>query len=220
MQSPTLLTLLHEPPANPESLGTDISTFLQQFWEPMANGNGPYVHPRAISFHSDQDRTNWIGYMPDTLARDLFSNFGGSDPKYQKNTLIGLFSTPNGRLVGNQWEDRGWHVYVVAIIRDVMDDKCGKRILIWDCDPVSHASEDKRWTVVLWGKQRSFVDYLRNKRHMKKAEIWYNVDTTNSGRDQCLLLSLRKVWEWASLGDVKYLGADDPRFQNCVKLKP
>ncbi|OTB04768.1 hypothetical protein M426DRAFT_320356 [Hypoxylon sp. CI-4A] len=220
MQSTVPLTLLHEAPSDPESLGSEIATFLQQFRDPMINGNCPYIHMRAISFHSDQDRANWIGYMPDPLTRDLFSNFGGSDPKYKKNTQIGLFSTPTGQLVGNQWQDRGWHVYVVAIVRDAIPDRKGKRILIWDCDPVPTASETTRWRSVLWGRQRTFVDYLRKHRAMSKAEIWYNTDDSYSGRNQCLMLSLQKVAQWASLGDIGYLGSEDPRFQNCVKLKP
>ncbi|KAI0895316.1 hypothetical protein F4806DRAFT_468792 [Annulohypoxylon nitens] len=179
----------------------------------MVEGNCPYIHPKAISFHSDQDRTNWINYMPDATSRDLFSNFRGSNPKYRKRTHIGLFCSPNGRLVGNEWEARSWHAYVIAIIGGTK-----KRILIWDCDPIEDASEGKRWKDVLWGKQRSFVEYVRKSRAMRGAEVWYSTDSSDSGKNECLPLSLRKIWEWATFGDMGYQGTKDPRFQSCVKL--
>lgn len=219
MTSTALLTALGSPPSDPSTLGTDLEGFLQQFHDLMINGGGPYVHPRTISFHNEQDKVNWQHYMPDATARDTFENFAGPSPKHGKKTWIGLFSTPNGPLVGDQWETREWHVFVIAIISGSHKLHKGKRILIWDCDPVPHAAEVRRWRSVLFGKQRSFVEYLRNKRHMSKAEIWYNTDNSNSGRNECLVLSLRKVWEWVGLGDLSYQGLEDPRFQNCIRLR-
>ncbi|KAI1389248.1 uncharacterized protein F4822DRAFT_194333 [Hypoxylon trugodes] len=219
MQPATAIVPTREPASDPESPGTEISTFLQQFWEPMTHGRCPYVHPQVISFHSEQDRANWEEYMPDANSRDFFRNFAGSHSRFGRQTSIALLSIPNGSLVGDQWKRRPWHVFALAIINDTATKRKGKRILVWDCDPVKQASVRQRWRNILWGKQRSFIQYLRDKRHMKKAEIWYNIDASGSGKDKCLLLSQRKVWEWATLGDISYQGADDPRFQHCVRLK-
>ncbi|OTB02066.1 hypothetical protein M426DRAFT_323013 [Hypoxylon sp. CI-4A] len=236
-EPPELPQLPHKIPLNPSNLGGEVSEFLQEFEEPMLRGDCPYVHPRLVSFHSARDRAGWVGHMPDPLARDLFSSFSRAGPRHGKNTQVAVFHAPVGTLIGDRWQDCAWHAYLVAIIREARPDvqeqqqqqqsqsqsqsqSQGKRILIWDCDPVpTTISDADRWQNVLRGRQRTFVDFLRKKRHMKKAEIWYSVDDGDSGRDQSLVLSLRKLLEWASLGDIGYLGSEDPRFQKCVKLK-
>lgn len=139
-----------------------------------------------------------------TLKLKTCSVIFACEPKYGKRTWIGLFSTPNGSIIGDQWKDRAWHVYVIIIVSGATPEQKGKKILIWDCDPVEAASEHTRWHTILWGKQRSFVEYLRNKRGMKTAEIRYNTDATNSGRNECLILSLQKVWELVQIRDSRY----------------
>ncbi|KAI8946252.1 hypothetical protein F4801DRAFT_565383 [Xylaria longipes] len=62
---------LKEPPTDPKTLGSKIETYLQQFRPedrsptlsnyPMLKKKErtlPYVHPRFISFHSEQNKVN------------------------------------------------------------------------------------------------------------------------------------------------------------------
>ncbi|KAI1404180.1 hypothetical protein F4819DRAFT_448214 [Hypoxylon fuscum] len=208
MTSPIPFEMSDNPPSDPETSGPTIASFL----ESCQFENGPYIHPRVISFHTDQDRVNWSSFMPDWQSRDTFSQFASS-ALHGKSTKIGVFSVPTGSQIGNEWKDAVWHVFVVAIIHG----KPKKRVLIWDCDPQEDAAS-RRWSNVLRGRQRTFIEYLRDKRNLR-PEIWYHTDTTYSGQDKSLLFSLQKVKEWALLGDFAYQGEDDPRFVHCVPLR-
>ncbi|KAI0902760.1 hypothetical protein F4823DRAFT_638104 [Ustulina deusta] len=220
---------LNKPLLDPETLGSEIEDFLKQFQtQPESTliprypelrqkrGTIPYVHPRLISFHNEQDKVNWTNYMPDARTRDSFSHFAGPVNTSKYYFKIGVFSVPNGPIIRNQWKTREWHVFVIAIIK--ARESKGKHILIWDCDPVG-VTRSNRWNKILFGKQRTFIKYLRKKRNMGKAHIWYNTDASRGGKGRCLSNSLLKVSEWTRLGDLPYQGIEDVRFQNCVQLQ-
>jgi hypothetical protein len=219
---------LNEPPTDPETLGTEVEIFLEQFQSKDTTstipghpelrsrpGPAPYIHPRLISFHNEQDLINWQDYMPDARSRSTFSHFAGPKNTCKNNFKAGVFSVPNGSIVGDLWKTRDWHVFAIAIIKGKTN---GKHILIWDCDPIE-TNESSRWRSVLFGKQRSFIEYLIQKRHMGSASIWYSIDTTLKGRDRCLSYTLKKISDWAQLEDLPYQGPGDTRFINCVKLR-
>ncbi|KAI0855961.1 hypothetical protein F4860DRAFT_428206 [Xylaria cubensis] len=220
---------LLEPPSDPETLGSELEVYLQQFQRqnapkvppgyPMLQNNQdnyPYVHPRVISFHDEQDKANWMNHMPDAETRDCFSHFAGPLNTDTRHFKVAVFSVPNGLLIGDQWKERIWHVFLVAIIK--ARDSKGKYVLIWDCDPVG-VPPMGRWKALLFGKQRSFIEYLREKRKMTTAEVWYNTYTGDGGKERCLPNSLKKLTEWARLGDLPYQGVEDVRFQDCVQLQ-
>jgi hypothetical protein len=68
----------------------------------------------------------------------------------------------------------------------------------------------------MFGFQKNFIAYA--KKNCLVSGIWYNTDSSKSGRNKCLKYTLEWILEMASIGDVPFQGKDDIRVRDCVLL--
>lgn len=201
-----------EPPSDPLTLGPDFFPFLNQFQQ---HPKAPYVHPRAISFRDAAHQDNWINYLDDARDRDTIINFYRTK-KDGKSTWIGFCSCERINWVQYQddWKTEPWHCSTIAVIQD---QKKGKHLVVYDPDPSPHAISNARITSVLRGLQRNLFLWIRENK-TKNIRVWYSVDRSHEGQNQCLIHSLRKVQTWAEVGDIKWQDENDPRTKDCIEL--
>lgn len=199
-----------------------------------AEGGGPYIFPRPVSFKDGKQRQSWVTSLPagDGPARATFSEFIRG-PMGPRNTKIGLFVVPSENWVGmatDEWDAIDWHCYCITIIKPSKGQ--GKAIIIWDCDPAPEIIErvpyegerDEDGKIIrlriqqMQSMQNAFVSEFRRSKAKNSGGIWYNGQTSLQGRGRCLQFTLAKIEEWAQAGDMAFAGPDDPRIAGCVEL--
>jgi len=68
----------------------------------------------------------------------------------------------------------------------------------------------------MFGFQKDLAAYA--KARCSLSGMWYNVDNSKSGKDNCLVHTLKWIQEIALMGDLPFEGENDPWVQNCVLL--
>lgn len=126
--------------------------------------DGPYVHPKTISFGDGKERTNWQSHLHrDNIGFSATVSEFWCAKKDGKATWLGVFSCPSANWVQNNsveksWVWSCWHCFAVAIIAD--PDR-GKHLVVWDCDPKPGADQDTRIPHALNGLQTKLWKYAR-----------------------------------------------------------
>jgi hypothetical protein len=83
----------------------------------------------------------------------------------------------------------------------------GKHLIIWDCEPSTTHDEEGRLRQqknIMFGFQKDLVAYARA--HCSLSGVWYNVDSSKSGEDKCLVHTLEWIQEMVSFGDLPFKG--------------
>ncbi|KAF7528423.1 hypothetical protein G7054_g10148 [Neopestalotiopsis clavispora] len=182
----------------------------------------PYIHPRPVSFKSAVEKANWLGYEPaDARSRDVISQF--LNVRHPGPTWLCYLDAPVINWVADNyttedghkaWEDRPWHSYAIAVIKD-RAPRGGKHLVVYDCDPPRNITRNPR----IRGLLRSHVFSLYAQlRRIGAVRVWYNADSSSSDQGRCRELSLQRLLDWASEGDVDYRGPSDTRMRNCVEI--
>lgn len=131
---------------HPCTLATEINCALQRLQQPQ----GPYVHPRAISFKDGQGKAFWDN-LPDRADRDLVGNFTRISHQ-DRQCWIGFFSVPERNWVGsgNEWDKLVWHCFAAMVVLD--------ETFIYDNDTKYGTTTDLRVKTMLWGLQKSLIE--------------------------------------------------------------
>ena len=203
-------------PEDPTVLGLEFTPFLEQFSKQL---NAPYVYKKAIAYRHSTDRAKWAPHLPkeeDPQSRSTFSEFW-TEKKDGKKAWLGCFTTTTENTVRPDWDDQIWHVWGVAVIASQQGH--GKHVIIWDCDPrptIDEGGELRRQRDIMFGFQRDFVKFAEKAARIRG--VWYNVDTSKSRQDQCLVHTLEWIQDMVSKGDVPFNEGGDTRVENCILL--
>ncbi|OJJ56503.1 hypothetical protein ASPSYDRAFT_91762 [Aspergillus sydowii CBS 593.65] len=221
-------------PRNPEILAPSLSRYLRKYNQyPSA----PSVHPRPISFPTNQQKTNWATSLPDGKHRDTYAVWWRS-PKHNKACWLGCFSTWTSSWVGDvKWDTRPWHAWAVAVLK--LHNESGKCIIIYDCDPRIPAgyrykykhTKRKRNRVIsvrprrfLLPVQTKLIEHLRMRENVPIRAVFYNTDTRRAGRNRCVYYTMKWIRKVVRFGDKPFWGFDeegrslDPRTKRCALL--
>ncbi|KAI8177600.1 hypothetical protein K4K51_005297 [Colletotrichum sp. SAR 10_75] len=181
-------------PTHPCTLATEINCALQRLQQPQ----GPYVHPRTISFKDGQGKAFWDN-LPDRADRDLVGNFTRISHQ-DRQCWIGFFSVPERNWVGsgNEWDKFVWHCFAAMV---VLDETKGKHLFIYDNDTKYGTTTDLRVKTMLWGLQKSLWEEL--KKRSGTVTVWYSTDTRHRGTNKCLQHALGQAQKWSLEPDRK-----------------
>ena len=214
METNSFTNYLLVPLKGNKASGPEFTAFLVQL---SGIPNIPYVHDKAIAYRHARNRRNWARHLPeDPQSRSTFIEFW-NQPKQGRKVWLGCFTTTTENTVCPDWDELIWHVWGAAVIETTEGQ--GKHLIIWDCDPsATHDEEGQliRQKDIMFGFQKDLVAYARA--HCSLSEVWYNVDSSKSGEDKCLVRTLEWIQEMVSFGDLPFKGKSDLRVQNCVLL--
>ncbi|KAK5637621.1 hypothetical protein RRF57_013336 [Xylaria bambusicola] len=218
-------------PTHPDTIGPTFERYLQQYNKgqleaiqghpELAYPKRAYVHPRCISFVRAAQRQRYLkrcssAWHDDIAARATLEEFWLA-PKDATHTALAICAVPTAGLkAGWKVDDEEWHAFSIAILKE--ESQKGKHVIFWDCDPYDQLTEGTRVREALQGFQRLAYEYLRTK--SKSLTIWYNNDRSHSGQEKCVRYSMERISIWYELANTPFLGPQDLRIKNCLKLVP
>lgn len=181
-----------------DAQAAEFATFLEAIQSP----NGPYIHPRPISYKNKADRSSWkpdkdgLGGVADFRAYDTLTEFMFA-PCYQ-NVRAGLFITTSSSAVGSAEERMYGHVWAAVVAKQ---SSRGKLLAIFDCDktPFDLDGQLRCCRHLLTGRQRDLTQ-LAAKRYIHKVYLWE--DTVNiANQGLCVEHTCRWLLQVANSGD-------------------
>lgn len=150
--------------------------------------------------------------MPDVKDRACFSTFWTTNHQRKKTWLGLVISWTRSWVRTNrnaEWDREAWHAWAVA---SVLDRSSRRQLIIYDCDPCP--INNLRPGHFLIGVQVEFIAVSRREQS-QNIPIWYNQDDRLGGQERCL----DHAWAWLEkvnqMGDLTFLGEDDPRVEGC-----
>ena len=101
-----------------------------------------YIHPRVLTYSTDKQKTEWIGYEEGAEELDVFAKLGKAK-KGGRKTWVAVLKGPNESYVGketkgsgqHQWDLVDSHMWTVALVNRGKKGE-GKDLFLFDCDVV------------------------------------------------------------------------------------
>ena len=178
-----------------------------------------YIHPRVLTYSSDKQKGEWMGYEERAEDLDVFAKLAKAK-KDGRQTWVAIVKGPSESYVGkgskgsgkNQWDLVETHMWAVALVNRGKQGE-GKDLFIFDCDAVLPAAGEKKHAKDLETQlQRVFVAEVK-KWDFKLSGIHLgSAGEARAGLGECVATATEWV-ERIGLAKGCALGEEDERFQ-------
>ena len=109
-----------------------------------------YIHPRVLTYSSDKQKTEWMGYEEGAEDLDVFAKLAKAK-KDGRKTWVAVVNGANESYVGkeskgsgkNQWDVVDPHMWAVAVVNRGKKGE-GKDLFIFDCDAVLPSEGERK----------------------------------------------------------------------------
>ncbi|KAL8963724.1 MAG: hypothetical protein Q9183_004977 [Haloplaca sp. 2 TL-2023] len=179
-------------------------------------GSSPYIHPRMLSYLSEESQAYWTQGAHDQEKpgdRDYLWKFWKSVSR-QASTRIGVFTTwlQSEVKYGTPRPGQEWHCWGAALVSG--PKKQGKHLFIWDPAGGGFHPEGIKASKLLLGSQMRLVREIQKNFSLRSLWLFQGEDRQR----ECLKLTMK--WALDKMVEVdSELVPDDPRFLGFKELK-